>query len=137
MSLARRHVYVLRLLLVAWVACGLLLKPVIGALSELHAFEHASALDAGAGHGHGSGHGDEGVDHHHAPLQAAPDGETPHDLAGLHGLLHACSGMSPAAMLELPALGCTRLLGSDPPSMDSAPGRFASHPSFPFRPPIA
>lgn len=130
MTLARRHLHVLRLLLVVWVACGLVLKPVIGALSELHAFEHASALDAGLGHG------DEGVDHHHAPLQASPDGETPHDLAGLHGLLHACAGMSPAAMLELSALTCTRLLGSDPPSMGPALGRFASHPSFPFRPPI-
>lgn len=131
MSFARRHVTFLRLLLVAWVACGLLIQPVLAALSELHALEHATALDSDHHHDHVGG------DDRAVTLQASPDGETPHDLTGLHGLLHAYAGMSAVAVLDLPTLECACLNGSDPPSATPDRGRFASHPSFPFRPPIA
>lgn len=132
MPTARRHLQFVRLLLIAWVVCGLLVQPVMGVLGELHAIEHAAAVDAD--HGHHHDYATAGHDHH--DLQIGPDGKAPDVPSPLHGLLHAYVGMSAADLHAPPALDCPSPVGGDPPLAGPECGRFASCPSSPFRPPI-
>ena len=124
-----RHSKLLRLLWVAATVCGLLLQPVLAALGDLHAIEHATAV--GSDHGHDHGH-----DHDHPP--AAPSGDDTHqEASGLHGLLHAHAGMSAAALLDLPFFNGNCPRGSGPLLVMADSGPAALYPSSPFRPPIA
>lgn len=125
-----RHSSFFRLFLVAAVVCGLLLQPVIAALGELHAIEHATALEGSDHHGHGAD-----GDHGHSALTVSSD-DARHGSSGLHGLMHAYAGIGAAALLDAPSFVGAGPKGSDPPQARPDPGQIALHPNSPFRPPI-
>jgi hypothetical protein len=126
MTSLRRHLGLLRLLLVAAVIGGLLLQPVIAALGDLHAYEHATALDEPGDSGQGDAH-----DHAHGDGDDAPGDASP-----LHGLLHACAGVTAIAMFDVPRFHSAGPKADLRPfaAPDAAP--LARHPASPFRPPI-
>lgn len=106
---------------------GVVCKPVLGFVGELHAVEHAILAVDGDGHGLP----DAGVDDH----DAGGDGDEGHTF-GVHGLLHQAGGFAsslPAAdSLLVPALAPAEVL----PRLDAfSPAR--STLTLPFRPPIA
>jgi hypothetical protein len=105
---------------------GLVIKPVLNQIGELHSIEHATLADAD-GHGHGHGHDHDG-DQDEEPGQ---DHTT-----GAHGLMHQTNlGASSDA---LPTLAIQPLpsfsLALPIPDCAAAPRQFAA---TPFRPPIA
>ena len=119
----------LRTALLVLLALGMVIKPTLGALGELHGAEHATMADAGA-HGHAHPADSDGSDHRHG------DERDPDHTLGAHGLLHLSSGVS----VTLPDLLVRLLAPSSPgpqlPESD-APRLPGDSPSFPFRPPIA
>lgn len=128
MRCQNRHSKLLRLLWVAATVCGLLLQPVLAALGDLHSIEHATVVGGDLGHEHGH-------EHDHPPV-AAPDGDTPQELSGLHGLLHGHAGMSAPALLDVPFFVGDGPRGNDSPLAMPDSGPVALYPSSPFRPPI-
>lgn len=132
MPLLRRHLTLLRRLLVAWVIAGLVLQPVLAAFGDLHALEHLS--DASSEHA---------LDHHHdhdhgdRPAGDGQDGDPGHAVSVLHGILHSCAGMNSATLPDLPAFACAGPSDSDPPRVAIDRGPVANPPDSPFRPPIA
>lgn len=133
MSRWRHHSPLLRLLVVMSIVSGLLLQPVIEALGELHAFEHATSLDGD--HGGDLLHGHERHSAHSPPTPV--DGSAPEDLSGLHGLLHGCVNLGAVALFDLPSFGGSELAAHDPATLRPDVGPFAGHANSPFRPPIA
>lgn len=101
---------------------GLVCKPILGFVGELHAVEHAALAAHVDDHDHGDDHQGDGE-------------EQDHSLGG-HGLLHQCgsgaSSVLPAQFtLVLASLPATLL-----PSIQASPPPRQSLTS-PFRPPIA
>lgn len=111
----------LRISLLVLLAFGMLVKPVLNQMGELHAAEHAAQV----------------VDDHGAPL---PDNLDPHDIPdhakGIHGLMHAADGGTSSVIVsDSTALAVT------PSSVERLrPGAAPLPPpplTSPFRPPIA
>lgn len=118
----RRCLNLLRTSFLVLLVLGLLIKPVLNTIGELHAIEHAQLADAdGHGHDHDRDQDDEpGQDH----------------TKGAHGLMHqanvgAAADISPALAL-LPHVPATRAL-----PLSGAAAVPAQYLSTPFRPPIA
>ncbi|MBS3895845.1 hypothetical protein [Silanimonas sp.] len=132
MRLQSRPSKLLRLVWVAATLCGLLLQPVLAAMGDLHALEHAMAVDGEHAHDPGHGH-----DHaHNHPQATTPSGDLPHEATGLHELLHTHAGMSAAALLGVPFFQ-----GEGPESPRPSPvmrdtDPLTLHLGSPFRPPI-
>jgi hypothetical protein len=123
---ATTHLNFLRASLLVLLVLGLVVKPVLNQIGELHSIEHTVLADAD-GHGHGHGHDHDGDQ----------DDEPGQDhTAGAHGLMHQANlGASSDA---LPPLAIQQLesfsLALPIPDCTSAPRQFAA---TPFRPPIA
>lgn len=118
---ARRLPFSLRTSMLVLLALGLLVKPVVTAISEIHTANHPELATRGHPHEHGSEHQDDrGADH----------------AQGAHGLMHQATGGAfdqASARFELPAAaGADVLL----PTADHRPGSQLRLTS-PFRPPIA
>jgi hypothetical protein len=119
---ATTHLNFLRASLLVLLVLGLVIKPVLNQIGELHSIEHAALADAdGHGHDHDDDQDDEpGQDH----------------TKGAHGLMHQANlGASTDA---LPTLAIQPLqsfsLALPIPDCSAAPRQFAA---TPFRPPIA
>jgi hypothetical protein len=121
-----------RTALLVLLALGVVVKPTLAALGELHDAEHAVQASS-HGHDHGHTHGHEGDP---SPDPRLPPAGDPDHAQGTHGLLHVLSTVSlalpdavvrlapaPTAALPLPDIEAPRLPGDAP--------------SLPFRPPIA
>ena len=117
----------LRASLLVLLVLGLVIKPVLNQIGELHSIEHAALADAdGHGHEHGHDHEDGGQD----------DEPGQDHTKGAHGLMHQANlGASSDA---LPVLAIQPLpsfsLALPIPDCSAAPRQFAA---TPFRPPIA
>ncbi len=125
----------LRASFMAMLLLGLVVKPVMAQLSDLHAVEHAVAGIAGHGNGH---------DHDHGSAQGEPAAVGDEDAsdhgdhtAGEHGLMHQ-SGGSTTLIGLVPTLSVPMafaLFPDLPLSMSARiPGQTLTNP---FRPPIA
>lgn len=117
-----RHRSFLQYCAFALLLFGLVCKPVLGFVGELHAVEHAAL----AGHvdDHGHDHGND------------KDGDEPGHALGAHGLLHQCgsgAGWIPPLhpMLVLSPMAATIL-----PAVEASPPARPTL-TLPFRPPIA
>lgn len=114
----------LRASLLVLLVLGIVVKPVLAQVGELHAAQHASLTDAdgqGHGHEHGSDQGDESNSDH---------------TQGAHGLMHQGSAGGTSVEVPLP-LTLPALTGEGaalPPTGDAVlpPAHFGT----PFRPPI-
>lgn len=102
---------------------GLVIKPALSHITELHTVEHAALADAdGHGHAHDGDH---------------DDGEPAQDhVKGAHGLMHQANMGAFSDALPTLALQPRHLYASTLPIPDSpaAPRQFVA---TPFRPPIA
>jgi hypothetical protein len=124
----RRHRRLLRATLLVLLALGMVVKPTLGALSELHDMEHAAAI-AHSDDGHGHAH-PEDPGHEHGGDESDPDHAT-----GAHGLMH--QGASPSIALPDAMMSVSRQASSER-LPDSGPFRLPGDaPNLPFRPPIA
>ncbi len=114
---------------------GMAIQPVLGALGEMHAVEHAATTpqgDSDHGHEHAHTHA-HAVEAGHAHSGDAPD---PDHAIGEHGLMHQGGGASFALPQSTPSLACQMPAEARLP--DSAPRRLPGDaPDLPFRPPIA
>lgn len=122
-------VHVLRASFLALLVLGLMIKPVLAQLSELHGIEHAiAAASEGFDHDHDHEHDSDDTD-------AGVDPES--DLTDTHSLMHQCSGATSMIGL-LPsfslAMSYARLPELPLPNAIGVPHTIASNP---FRPPIA
>lgn len=99
---------------------GLVCKPVLGFVGELHAIEHAAL--AGHADDHGNDHGD--------------DGEDPGHAFGAHGLLHQCSGGAGSIPPLHPMLVLAPMPAAILPAVEASPPARPTL-TLPFRPPIA
>ena len=126
MHLIRRHRSLLRIALLALVALGVLMQPVLRSVGDLHDLEHTMALQSDHGHSHHDGH-------------EAPPGEdeAPGNPQGLHGLLHQYGTVGSMALLEPASLLASAPVTGEPPDRTHVPGPPASRLTSPFRPPIA
>jgi hypothetical protein len=134
---------VLRAGLLALLLSGLMIRPVLSGLSDMHAAEHAITAEAqAAGHGHADDHGhDHPNDHHHDPAPHHPpqpdDGGAGEDhSSGLHGLMHQAGGWTTAELaygLQIPPA----LHRDACPPNPAGSGQPQQSPFHPFRPPIA
>ncbi len=142
MSLRPTSVHaVLRVGLLTLLVLGLMIRPVLSGLSDMHAADHAIAADAQGtdhGHGHDDNHSDDhSGDHRHDPAPQPDDGGTGEDHAsGLHGLMHQAGGWTSAELaydLQIPP-ALHRDAGPPNPAGSGQPQQSPFHP---FRPPIA
>jgi hypothetical protein len=119
----------LRTALLVLLALGLMARPMLGQLGELHGVEHAAIAETVA-HGHGHVATPDAAHHHHDER-----GET-ETSDGSHDLLHMFTGVTVALpetvvqLFPLPAAGTLLPL----PATPRLPGDPSS---LPFRPPIA
>ncbi len=117
----------LRASFLALLVLGLMIKPILGQLSALHAAEHAVAVAADA---HGHDHGVDGTGEGRDPEQ---DDHT----SGAHGLMHQSGGSTTltglAASMSVPMV-YARMPDLPIPDAIGVPHEV---PSSPFRPPIA
>jgi hypothetical protein len=122
MQLARQTLKILRASLLVLLVLGLLAKPMLNQIGDLHSLEHAVLADAdGHGHDHGDDHDDEpGQDH----------------AKGAHGLMHQANiGAFSDSLPTIAFLSrCAFPTALPVPDLPSAPRQFAA---TPFRPPIA
>ena len=148
-------------------ALGIVVRPVLGSVGELHAVEHQAASagagianahphphphDSAAGHGHGHGHQHDHADARHPAAHAHGDGGGVHDAAvadaggdapaqphasGSHGLMHHADAGCNGAAV----LASQRSPELSGPAVMRPMVRWAAAPcrqaSSPFRPPIA
>lgn len=121
----------LRASLLVLLVLGIVVKPVLAQVGELHAMEHASLADAdGHGHDHGGDHDSD---------QDDDQGDEPGSghAQGAHGLMHqGCAGSASTEApmsLALPALA-THGTALPPTGYAALP---PAHFGTPFRPPIA
>ena len=119
-----RHRSFLQACAFALLLLGVVCKPVLAFVGELHAVEHAAL--AGHADDHDSGHGD---DH-------GNDGEDPGHALGGHGLLHQCSGGTGSIPSLHPLLILTVVPATVLPPVDASPPARPTL-TLPFRPPIA
>lgn len=129
MSRLRRHHCPLRTLLLVLLALGLISRPMLGELGDLHGAEHA-AITAAAALGHAHDAVSAGTHHHH------DDEADPEHSLGSHGLLHLCSAVTvalpePMLLLYPPPAAGPSLPEFETPRVRGDPS------SLPFRPPIA
>lgn len=122
----RRHRSLLRIALLALVAFGVVVQPVLGFLGDLHDLEHTVALQSDHGHSHHDGH--------EAP---AGDDEAPGEPLGVHGLLHQFGAVGSMALQEPASLLTSAVAIGDPPICAREPSPRMSRLTLPFRPPIA
>lgn len=112
---------------------GLLTRPVVTAVSEMHAVAHLELVaHKGGEHSHGDGATDAEADND----RRSGDGEQPGHTDGPHGLMHQAAGGAfdrSVAALEVPVLSGRHLLVSAAGNAARMPERLSS----PFRPPIA
>lgn len=123
----RRHRRLLHIALLVMVALGVLLQPVLGALGDLHALEHAAAMQShDHGHSHLAGH------------EAPHDGEDAlGDPIGDHGLLHQGGFAMSMALIEPVFQLLPPILMDERLDRSHAPGPPITRLTLPFRPPIA
>ena len=119
--------------LLVLMAFGLLTRPVVTAISEMHAVAHPELVaHSGGEHSHGEGGTEADADND----RRSSDGEQPGHTDGPHGLMHQASGGAfdrGIAALEVPIVSGRHLLV--PAVSDTA--RIPERLSSPFRPPIA
>jgi len=125
-----------RTALLVLLALGMVVKPTLAALGELHDAEHAAHAVA-HGHGHDHDHGRQhGPDGDPGPNPHSPAPEDPDHVLGAHGLLHTQGSVS-LALSDIPI----RLVPVAAPALPlpdlDAPRLPGDAPSVPFRPPIA
>ncbi len=130
----RRHRRLLRTALLVLLALGIVVQPVLGAMSELHEVEHAISAQFDHAHDHGDDHAhdqDVAANHEHGGNGSDPDHAT-----GSHGLLHqviTVSAILPEAMTSV-----LQQVPSEPRLSESGPFQLPGDtPNLPFRPPIA
>lgn len=132
-----RHRRFLRSALLAVLVLGMVLKPTLVMLGDLHGAQHSLAGTVHGAHGHDHGHHDgsepgaAGSDPHPGD-RAAPDGHA----LGSHGLLHQETTLSlslPESLIRIPMPVPAR--ETLPASGDF--GRPGAPPEMPFRPPIS
>lgn len=137
-ALARSTRALFRASLLVLLVVGVIVRPVLNQISELHAVEHA-ALAAAAGDGHGNGEHGHDDDHAHDdgshPALDDSQGQEAGHTDGAHGLMHqADTGPSASLAGLIPQFGhsmpAPRLLA---PASGPLPPQI---PSTPFRPPI-
>ncbi len=124
---ARTSLNFLRASLLVLLVLGLVIKPALNQIGELHSIEHAALADAD-GHGHEHGHDHDDGDQDDEPGQD--------HTKGAHGLMHqanlgASSDALPSIAIQ-PLESCSLALPI--PDCTAAPRQFAA---TPFRPPIA
>lgn len=129
---------ILRASLLALLVLGLIIKPVLSQISDLHSVEHA-ALAMASEH---DGDHDHGHEHHHDHDHGAPEGSPKADPdeergKGAHGLMHqvGVGGASldiASSLLVVPVIPPTTVLPM--PKTSSVP---LQNLATPFRPPIA
>lgn len=112
--------------LLALVALGVLLQPILGSLGGLHDLEHAVAAQSDHGHPHHDGH--------EAPTG---DDEAPPDPLGIHALLHQGGHAASMALLDPILVVPSPVPAVDPPDRAHVSGPRAACLTLPFRPPIA
>lgn len=116
--------------LLVLMAVSLLTRPVVSAISEIHAAAHPELAAHGAGeHSHGDAADD-------ADAGRTSDEGQPEHTDGLHGLMHQASGGAfdrGVAALEVPTVSGRHLLVPAVGNIARIPERLSS----PFRPPIA
>lgn len=125
----RRYCRLLRTALLVLLVLGMVVSPVLAAVGELHAMEHAAVTASDGAHDHAHAADSDHHDHHGDPVD--PDHAT-----GGHGLMHQAGSVS----VTLPDAAFTISMQSS--SEPLLPGFGRSHlpgdsPSLPFRPPIA
>lgn len=119
----------LRIALLVLLALGLVARPMLGQLGDLHGVEHAVVAETVA-HGHAHDSDPVATHHHHDEPGNAEHTDGP------HGLLHMFTGVTVALpetgvqVFPLPAAGTLLPL----PATPRLPGDPSS---LPFRPPIA
>jgi len=117
----RRHLSLLRIGFLALLVLGLVAKPLLVQIGELHAVEHARSVDAD-GHGH----------EHETDVDDEPDQD---HTKGAHGLMHQANVGANAD--SLPTLvGLIVPPPSQAVPLGDAASPPAQHLSTPFRPPI-
>lgn len=121
-----------RTALLVLLALGMVVKPTLAALGELHDAEHAAHAVAHS-HDHGHHHGPDGDPETDPHLPAPSD---PDHVLGAHGLLHMQCTVS-VALSDIPS----RLVPIAAPALPlpdlETPRLPGDAPSLPFRPPIA
>lgn len=133
-----RLIRALRASFLAVLVLGLMIKPVLAQLSDLHAVEHsvATAIDA-HGHDHGESNHGHGDDHRLNDVGADQRGDGDEHSTGAHGLMHQSSGSTTLTGL-VPALSVPVVFAHMPDLPLPASARISSQfPTNPFRPPIA
>ena len=122
----RRHRSLLHYALFLVVALGVLLQPILGAVGDLHAVEHAVALQSDHGHAHHDGHDD-----------PADDDDGSGDATGAHSLLHQGGFAASMALLDSSFQFLAPIPAGDPLPSFHSPGPPIAPLTLPFRPPIA
>ena len=122
----RRHRSLLDYALLVVLALGVLLQPILGAVGELHAFEHAIAVQSDHGHAHHDGYDDPADDEHVLG-----------DPIGAHSLLHQGGFAASMALLVSSFQFLAPIPAGDPLSSFHATGPPITPLTLPFRPPIA
>lgn len=123
-----RHLGLFKTALLVLLALGMVVQPVLGAISDLHGAEHAAMADVASDHGHA--HGDD-ADHGHEGAAPGPD-----HVKGTHVLMHLDVGLAVAlteSVVRVPA-GIPESLAHPEADADGLP---VATPHLPFRPPIA
>lgn len=134
-AFARSLPVLLRASLLVLLVVGVIVRPMLNQISELHSFEHAALADVNAhGHDH-DGHGHDHAADHSDPAPDQPPCTDPDHAKGAHGLMHQADTGPSASLAGLPVqfghpMRAGKLLmpaaGPLPPQI----------PSSPFRPPI-
>lgn len=119
-----------RTVLLVLLALGVVVKPTLAALGELHDAEHAVQAIA-HGHYHDHDHGHDGDPSPHPPQP----GDLDH-AQGAHGLLHVLSTVSVALPDTIARLAAAPTAALPLPDIE-APRLPGDAPSLPFRPSIA
>lgn len=130
----------LRASLLAMLVLGLMIHPVLSGLSELHASEHALALERHADDFADSRTDSHGDLHGHMPhhdRMPHPDDTTPTDdhASGSHGLMHQPCGHASLDLVGAIGIPSAVRLTANPPDPVRS-GRPQPPPSTLFRPPI-
>ncbi|GAA4797753.1 hypothetical protein [Lysobacter hankyongensis] len=119
----------LRASLLALLVLGLMIRPVLSGLSEMHAADHAMAIGE---HADGHPHPED-----HAPPSQADDGTPMEDhTSGTHGLMHQPGGHNTLELVAEIRIPSAPRAVENPPDLARS-GLPLQPPSTPFRPPIA
>lgn len=125
----RRYSRLLRTALLVLLVLGMVVSPVLAAVGELHAMEHAAMAANDSAHDHVGLADSDPHDHHGSEVD--PDHAT-----GRHGVMHQAASV----LVTLPATALDISMQSADESFLPEFGRShlpADSPSLPYRPPIA